>query len=121
MAASSLTQAKAWREWARAWREKAAALPDNPPQQRALFVELAEGYEKLATQYEQRARLASASDAVIRSPPREAESLLVRARSLRLFAASLPRGDEMSRHLLEFADGLETQAALLMLKDQDNR
>jgi hypothetical protein len=42
-----------YRERARAWREKASSLPDGDPQQ-AVCVEIAEGYEKLATLIEQR-------------------------------------------------------------------
>ena len=37
----------------KAWRDKAAALPDDNPE-RAVCVELAEGYERVATLLEQR-------------------------------------------------------------------
>ena len=40
-------------ERAKAWREKAAALPEDDPN-RAPCVEIAEGYERLAAQLEQR-------------------------------------------------------------------
>ena len=40
-------------ERAKAWREKAAALSDDDPN-RAPCVEIAEGYERLAAQLEQR-------------------------------------------------------------------
>jgi hypothetical protein len=41
-----------YRERAKAWRDKAATLPDDDPQ-RAVCVEIAEGYERLATLIEQ--------------------------------------------------------------------
>lgn len=47
-----------YRERAKAWREKAAALCENDPG-RAHCLELAEGYERLATHLEQRCRLAA--------------------------------------------------------------
>ena len=45
-----------YRERAKTWREKAAALPEDD-QNRAPCVEIAEGYEKLATQLELRCKL----------------------------------------------------------------
>ena len=42
-----------YRERAKAWRDKAASLPEDHLE-RAVCVELAEGYEKLATLLEQR-------------------------------------------------------------------
>jgi hypothetical protein len=45
-----------YRERAKVWRESVAALPDGAPQQ-AIYREIAEGYERLAVQYETRARL----------------------------------------------------------------
>jgi hypothetical protein len=44
-----------YRERAKAWREKAATLPEGDPQ-RAVCVEIADGYEKLAILIEQRKR-----------------------------------------------------------------
>ena len=43
-----------YRERAKAWREKAAVLPEDH-HERAVCLEIAEGYEKLATLLEQRA------------------------------------------------------------------
>jgi hypothetical protein len=42
-----------YRDRAKAWRDKAAALPEDHPE-RAVCVELADGYERLATLLEQR-------------------------------------------------------------------
>jgi hypothetical protein len=42
-----------YRERAKAWREKAIMLPEDHAE-RAVCVEIAEGYEKLATLLEQR-------------------------------------------------------------------
>jgi hypothetical protein len=50
-----------YRERAKAWREKAASLPDDDPQ-RAVCVEIAEGYEKLATLIQQRGAAGSERD-----------------------------------------------------------
>ena len=44
-----------YRERATVWRESATAVPDGAPQQ-ATYREIAEGYEKIAAQYEQRER-----------------------------------------------------------------
>jgi hypothetical protein len=44
-----------YRERAKAWREKAAALPENDPN-RPPCLEIAAGYERLATQLEMRCR-----------------------------------------------------------------
>jgi hypothetical protein len=43
-----------YRERAKAWRDKATVLPEDD-QQRAVCVEIAEGYERLALLIEQRA------------------------------------------------------------------
>lgn len=43
-----------YRERAKAWREKAAILPEDHAE-RAVCVEIADGYDKLATLLEQRA------------------------------------------------------------------
>jgi hypothetical protein len=48
-----------YRERAKMWRDSAAALPPGAPQQ-AVYLEIAEGYEKLAAVYEKRGRLATA-------------------------------------------------------------
>jgi hypothetical protein len=45
-----------YREQAKMWRESAAAVPDGAPQQ-AVYREIAEGYEKIAAQYERREQL----------------------------------------------------------------
>jgi len=45
-----------YRERAKVWREKAAALPEDN-RNRASSLEIAEGYEKLADQLEQRCKL----------------------------------------------------------------
>jgi hypothetical protein len=45
-----------YRERAKMWRESAAAVPDGAPQQ-AIYLEFAEGYARLAVQYETRERL----------------------------------------------------------------
>jgi hypothetical protein len=45
-----------YRELAKVWRESAAAVPDGAPQQ-AVYVEIADGYERLAARYEARERL----------------------------------------------------------------
>ena len=45
-----------YRDRAKRWRDKAAALPPDQ-QQRAVCLELAEGYERLAALIEQRERL----------------------------------------------------------------
>lgn len=45
-----------YRERAKTWRESAAAVPDGAPQQ-AVYREIAEGYEKIAAQYERREQL----------------------------------------------------------------
>ena len=42
-----------YRDRAKAWLDKAATLPEDHPE-RAVCVELAEGYERLATPLEQR-------------------------------------------------------------------
>jgi len=42
-----------YRERAKAWRDKATTLPEDHPE-RLVCVELAEGYDKLATLLEQR-------------------------------------------------------------------
>lgn len=42
-----------YRERAKTWRESAAAVPDGAPQQGA-YLEIAEGYERLAAHYERR-------------------------------------------------------------------
>jgi hypothetical protein len=44
-----------YRERAHAWREKAMTLPEDHPE-RAVCIELADGYDRLATLLEQRAR-----------------------------------------------------------------
>ena len=44
-----------YRERAKAWREKAAALPEGDPKRMACLA-LADGYENLATQLEQRVK-----------------------------------------------------------------
>jgi hypothetical protein len=49
-----------YRERAKAWREKAAALPENDPN-RPPCLEIAAGYERLATQLEMRCRAEKAS------------------------------------------------------------
>jgi hypothetical protein len=41
-----------YRKRAKAWREKAASLSEDQPE-RTLWLEVADGYEKLATQIEQ--------------------------------------------------------------------
>ena len=43
-------------ERAKTWRERAAAVPDGAPQQ-AVYREIAEGYDKIAAQYERREQL----------------------------------------------------------------
>ena len=43
-----------YREQAKAWRDKATVLPDDDPE-RAVCIELADGYDRLATLLEQRA------------------------------------------------------------------
>jgi hypothetical protein len=45
-----------YRGQAKIWRESAAAVPDGAPQQ-AVYREIAEGYEKIAAQYERREQL----------------------------------------------------------------
>ncbi len=45
-----------YRERAKMWRESAAAVPDGAPQQ-AVYLEIAEGYARLAVQYEARQRV----------------------------------------------------------------
>jgi hypothetical protein len=42
-----------YRERAKAWRDKATTLPEDHPE-RAVCVEIADGYDKLATLLEQR-------------------------------------------------------------------
>jgi hypothetical protein len=49
-----------YRERANVWRESAMAVPDGAPQQ-AVYVEIAEGYERLAAHYEKRERLEKGS------------------------------------------------------------
>ena len=46
-----------YRERAKAWRDKATTLPEDHPE-RAVCIELADGYDKLATLLEQRAGVA---------------------------------------------------------------
>jgi len=53
---TSRAAATHYRERAKTWRESAAAVPAGAPQQ-AVYLEIAEGYEKLATHYERRQRL----------------------------------------------------------------
>ena len=53
MATASHAAAIYYRERAKTWRESAAAVPDGAPQQ-AVYREIAEGYEKIAAQYERR-------------------------------------------------------------------
>lgn len=48
---SSVEAAADYRERAKIWRESAAAVPDGAPQQ-AIYVEIAESYERLAAHYE---------------------------------------------------------------------
>jgi hypothetical protein len=45
-----------YRERAKMWQESAASVPDGAPQQ-AVYLEIAEGYARLAVQYETRERL----------------------------------------------------------------
>jgi hypothetical protein len=45
-----------YRERAKMWSESARAIPDGAPQQ-AVYLEIAEGYERLAAHYERRERL----------------------------------------------------------------
>jgi hypothetical protein len=45
-----------YRERAKAWREKAMVLPEDHPE-RAVCMELADGYDRLAALLEQRGRL----------------------------------------------------------------
>jgi hypothetical protein len=45
-----------YRERAKTWRESAMAVPEGAPQQ-AVYLEIAEGYERLAAHYERRGRL----------------------------------------------------------------
>lgn len=56
MATASHAAAIYYRERAKTWRESAAAVPDGAPQQ-AVYREIAEGYEKIAAQYERREQL----------------------------------------------------------------
>jgi len=49
-----------YRERARAWREKADTLPEIDPN-RAPCLEIAEGYERLAAQLDQRCKLGQRS------------------------------------------------------------
>jgi hypothetical protein len=45
-----------YRERAKTWRDSAAAVLDGAPQQ-AVYREIAEGYEKIAAQYERQEQL----------------------------------------------------------------
>lgn len=56
MATASHAAAFHYRERAKMWRESAAAVPDGAPQQ-AIYLEIAEDYEKLAACYERREQL----------------------------------------------------------------
>ena len=49
------TPATHYRERAKRWRASAAALPAGAPQQ-ATYLQIAEGYEKIAAHYEARER-----------------------------------------------------------------
>jgi hypothetical protein len=52
------------RERAKTWRESAAAVPDGAPQQ-AVYLEIAEGYERLAAHYERREQLERGSKVAV--------------------------------------------------------